>query len=426
MLRIPTVLLPRRQFLASSVAFTLGACAASTTSSGGSGPQRLTFWTMQLKPTFDVYVTNLISAFQKQHPGAQVEWVDVPWGEMENKVLTAIAANAGPDVVNLNPQFASKLAEKQALANLGALVGETAQAEYFPNFWKANQLGDTTFGVPWYVATDVTVYNRDRFQQAKLDPTKPPLTYTELAAQAKAIAAATGKPAFLPTLDGSQVLESMVQMGVTLLTPERQAGFDTEAGRAAFEYWVSLFQQNIIPREVLTESHRRAIELYQAGELALLMTGSQLLRQVAENAPDIAEKSEVSSQIAGPSGVKSASVMNVAVPSRSGQTDLAVQFALFLTNSQNQLAFAKQANVLPSTPTSVNDPYFTAGAKSLVDKARLVSAQQLPQAEVLIPPVEGLEELRKVVYEELQLAMLEEKSVEQAVTTAAQRWNEMA
>ncbi|MGK7906474.1 MAG: ABC transporter substrate-binding protein [Synechococcus sp.] len=421
--------LSRRQFLATSAAFTLGACAASTTAPNGQGEspsQSITFWTMQLKPTFDDYMAALIAEFEQQHPGAIVEWVDVPWGEMESKILTAIAARSGPDVVNLNPQFATKLAEKKALVDLASLVPAETQATYFPNIWKANQLGDATFGLPWYVATDITAYNRDLFAAADLDADNPPTTYEELAAVAAQFYSITGKHAFMLTMDGAQVLESMVQMGMQLVTPDGQAGFDTLAGRAAFSYWVELYQSNCIPRETVTESHRRAIELYQAGELGMLLTGPQLLRQVAENAPDVAAVTDVAAQVAGPSGIKSASVMNVAIPQRSANVELAFDFAAFVTNSQNQLEFSKLANVLPSTIASGEDDYFTGDADTPLAKARIVSAQQLPTAEVLLPPMEGLEELRKIIYEELQLAMLKTKDVEAAVSAAAQRWNSLA
>ncbi|MEL7476765.1 MAG: extracellular solute-binding protein, partial [Cyanobacteria bacterium J06555_12] len=271
--------LSRRHFLATSAAFALGACAATTTSPtsqpNSSSSQQLTFWTMQLKPTFDEYMANVIAQFEQQNPGVAVNWVDVPWGEMESKILTAIAARSGPDVVNLNPQFATKLAEKDALVDLASLVPADVKASYFPNIWKANQLGETTFGLPWYVATDITAYNRDLFAAADLDPDRPPTTYEELATAARQMKAATGKYAFMLTMDGAQVLESMVQMGMQLVTPDGQAGFDTAEGRAAFDYWVSLFQEGAIPRETVTESHRRAIELYQAGELGMLLTGPQ-------------------------------------------------------------------------------------------------------------------------------------------------------
>ncbi|MEL7084169.1 MAG: sugar ABC transporter substrate-binding protein [Cyanobacteria bacterium J06597_1] len=426
--------LSRRHFLATSAAFALGACAATTTSPtsqpNSSSSQQLTFWTMQLKPTFDEYMANVIAQFEQQNPGVAVNWVDVPWGEMESKILTAIAARSGPDVVNLNPQFATKLAEKDALVDLASLVPADVKASYFPNIWKANQLGETTFGLPWYVATDITAYNRDLFAAADLDPDRPPTTYEELATAARQMKAATGKYAFMLTMDGAQVLESMVQMGMQLVTPDGQAGFDTAEGRAAFDYWVSLFQEGAIPRETVTESHRRAIELYQAGELGMLLTGPQLLRQVAENAPDIAGVTDVASQISGPDGISSASVMNVAIPQRSPNIDLALGFATMLTNSQNQLEFSKLANTLPSTIASAENPYFSddnfsGEASSPLDKARVVSAQQLPSAEVLLPPMEGLEELRDTLYDELQLAMLGDKDVDTAVSAAADRWNRL-
>ena len=421
----------RRKFVQTSSLFLLGACGAPVIEQAGqkiSGSQKIVFWTMQLKPSFDRYMTDTIEAFVKQNPGAEVEWVDIPWGEMENKILTSIAAKTAPDVVNLNPQFATKLAEKKALVDMQTMISDADRSIYFPNIWKANQLEGTTFGLPWYVSTDVTIYNRDLFKQAGLDPNRPPKTFAELATAATQIKAKTGKYAFMLTMDGGQVLEAMVQMGMTLLTPDAKAGFNDAAGKAAFQYWVDLFDRKLIPREILTEGHRKAIELYQAGELAVLLTGPQFLKLVTQNAPDIAKASDVSVQISGSTGKKSAAVMNVVVPTSSKNVDLAVKFALFITNDQNQLSFSKVENSLPSTLKSSTDQYFTYLGKdsSSSDKARVISASQLSQSEVLIPPVKDLEKLRKIIYEELQLAMLKQKTTDIAIASAAERWNSLA
>jgi len=217
-------------------------------------------------------------------------------------------------------------------------------------------------------------------------------------------------------------------MGMTLLTPDAKAGFNDAAGKAAFQYWVDLFDRKLIPREILTEGHRKAIELYQAGELAVLLTGPQFLKLVTQNAPDIAKASDVSVQISGSTGKKSAAVMNVVVPTSSKNVDLAVKFALFITNDQNQLSFSKVENSLPSTLKASTDQYFTYLGKdsSSSDKARVISASQLSQSEVLIPPVKDLEKLRKIIYEELQLAMLKQKTTDIAIASAAERWNSLA
>jgi putative chitobiose transport system substrate-binding protein len=415
----------RRQFITYGGLALLSACTAGNEAPKNS-PAQITFWTMQLKPTFEQYMTGVIQEFTNQNPNAEVQWVDVPWAEMETKILGAITSNSAPDVVNLNPQFASKLAERNALVDMAQFLPPDQQSLYFPNLWRANQLNGTTFALPWYVATDITIYNRQLFTKAGLNPDQPPRTYAELQTVSRQIRDRTGKYAFLLTMDGGQVLESMVQMGMTLLTPEGKAGFNTPAGESAFAYWVELFHQGLVPREILTEGHRKAIALYQAGEIAILLTGPQFLQMVAENAPDIAKVTDVAPQITGSTGKKSAAVMNVAVPITSPHRELAVKFAQFLTNDQNQLKFAQLRNILPSTVKAAQDNYFrkVKANPSLSDRARVISASQLAQAEVLIPPVQGIDNLRRIIYDELQLAMLRQKTVKEAIASAEQRWNE--
>ncbi len=117
--------------------------------------------------------------------------------------------------------------------------------------------------------------------------------------------------------------------------------------------------------------------------------------------------------------------MNVVIPKDTKNPDAAVKFALFLTNDQNQLAFAKAANVLPSTVKALSDSYFkeVPATASTVEKARVISAQQLQQAEVLKPSLKDLKKLQQVIYENLQASMLGEKTVDKAVEDAAQQWN---
>jgi putative chitobiose transport system substrate-binding protein len=53
-----------------------------------------------------------------------------------------------------------------------------------------------------------------------------------------------------------------------------------------------------------------------------------------------------------------------------------------------------------------------------------VAAEQLPNAEVLIPPMANLNQLKRIIYENLGEAMVENKSVDQALQEAEQLWND--
>jgi putative chitobiose transport system substrate-binding protein len=393
-----------------------------------SASPEIEFWTMQLQPQFTAYFNKLIASFETENQGVKVRWVDVPWSAMESKILTAVSAKTAPDVVNLNPDFASQLASRNAWLNLDTKVPASVQQQYLPNIWKASTIDEKSFGIPWYLTTRVTIYNKDLLKQAGVS--KPPATYAELAQVAQQVKDKTGKYAFFVTLvpeDSGEVLESFVQMGVDLVDAQGKAAFNTPKGKAAFQYWVDLYKKGLLPREVLTQGHRNAIELYQAGGTAILASGAEFLKTIEKNAPDIAKVSAAAPQITGETGKKNVAVMNLVIPRDTAKPDNALKFALFVTNTDNQLTFAKAANVLPSTIKAV-EAYKTELSSntnaSPVEQARNISASQLQEAEVLVPAMKDLNKLQKAIYENLQAAMLGEKTVDQAVADAAQEWNQ--
>ncbi|WP_072619923.1 ABC transporter substrate-binding protein [Spirulina major] len=407
----------------------IGLCLSWLTSCGAQAPQEdaLEFWTMQLKPEFTEYVTGVIETFEADNPENPVRWEDVPWNAMETKILTAVSAQTAPDVVNLNPKFASQLATRNAWLDLNGAVTPDDRGAYLPKIWEAGMLGGESFGVPWYLTTQITVYNQELLAAAGIE--EPPATYEELATVAQAVKEKTGKYAFFVTFvpeDSGEVLESFVKMGVTLVDESGQAAFDTPAGRAAFQYWVDLYAQDLLPPEVLTQGHRYAIDLYQAGETAVLATSAQFLGAIATNAPEVAQVSAAAPQITGETGKKNVAVMNLVIPRNSDRPEAAVQFALFVTNSDNQLAFAQAAKVLPSTQEALQKYIAFLKGKpdpTPVEIAVTVGAEQLADAEVLIPPMEKLNLLQKAIYENLQGAMLGQKTVEAAVQDAAAQFN---
>ena len=403
-----------------------GAPPAANNGQAG-GKQEVEFWTMQLQPDFTDYFNTLIAQFEQENPTLKIRWVDVPWADMQRKILTAVSAKTAPDVVNLNPDFASQLAQRNAWLTLDGKVPRDVQQQYLPKIWKASTLNDQSFGIPWYLTTRVAIYNTALLEQAGVS--KPPATYAELAQVAKQIKAKTGKYAFFTTVvpeDSGEVLESFVQMGVTLVDAQGKAAFNTPQGKAAFQFWVDLYKNELMPKEALTEGHRHAINLYQQGQTAILASGAEFLNTIAKNAPTIAKASASAPQITGDTAKKNVAVMNLVIPKDTDVPDAALKFALFVTNDATQLSFAKAANVLPSTVKALQDSYFqTAPANATpVDKARIISAKQMQDAEVLIPAMKDVKQLQKVIYDNLQAAMLGQKGVDQAIADAADQWNQ--
>ena len=432
----------RRLFALAAAALTAAAAAAGLSACRAPErvkPRTIQFWTLDLAPKFNGYLQGVIAEWERRNPGYDVVWTDVPWASVERKLLAAVFARTAPDVVNLNPLFAANLASKGGLLPLEGVLPAKAADAYLPLIWRAGRSAGPDgsphqFAIPWYLTTRITLANGRLLQQAGY--AAPPRQWKQVPAYAEAIKRRTGRYALFVTVvpdDSAELLESLVQMGVTLLDDRQRAAFNSPAGREAFAFWTDLYRRGLLPREVVSQGYRRAIELYQSGELAQVGSGAEFLRSIQTNAPQIAAVTRPYPPLTGASGAANVAVMTLAVPKQSPVARQAANFALFLTDAANQRTFAEQARVLPSSAVALrqlkaglrtNQP--SAGAEALVQQARLLSADTLASARVLVPASPGVKRLQAIVYTQLQRAMLGQISSDQALAEAERQWNAYA
>ena len=429
--------LARALLAAVAMAGVLSACAPARRQA--TDRQAIQFWTLDLAPKFNGYLNEVIARWEQQNPGYDVVWTDVPWGSVERKLLAAVFARTAPDVVNLNPLFAANLASKGGLQPLEPLLPEGASTTYLPRLWQAGQSAapdgqPQQFAIPWYLTARITLANTQILSEAGYSA--PPRTWAEVPAYAEAVKRRTGRYALFVTVvpeDSAELLESLVQMGVTLLDARQRAAFNTPAGRRAFAFWSDLYHRGLLPREVVSQGYRRAIELYQSGELAQVGSGAEFLRSIQTNAPQVAAATRPYPPLTGANGAANVAVMTLAIPRQSKVAEPATRFALFLTDATNQDRFAEQARVLPSSVGALQKVKAALEAEQpasqpeqLVRQARLLSAQTLSSARVLVPASPGVKRLQAIVYTQLQRAMLGQVSSDVAVAEAERQWNAYA
>jgi putative chitobiose transport system substrate-binding protein len=392
-------------------------------------------WTLQLAPKFNRYFADLIAAWTTVHPEDSVRWTDLPWGSVERKLLAAVYARTAPDLVNLNPPFAANLASKGGLTDLTPLLPSDAAERYLPSVWQACRDPDAgQIAVPWYLTVRLSLVNRELLDQA--DIAAPPTRWDEIPAFARQIRKRTGRYGlFLTTVpdDSAEMLETLVQMGVSLLDSERRAAFNSPAGRRAFQFWTDLYQEGLLPREVVSQGQRRAIELFQSGDLAMAATGAEFLRSIQTNAPGVAAVTESHPPVTGADGTANVALMTLAVPRQSTKQALALELALFLTDATNQARFATEARVLPSSlealamvRSQLQQERPRTPQQDQIRQARLLSAITLERARVLVPALPGIKRLQKILYTQLQRAMLGQVDSAEALGAAAMEWDRYA
>ena len=158
---------PRRRRLVRAAAG-LALLAALTGLAGCTAPRaqkrQIQFWTLDLAPKFNGYLHGVIAAWERQNPGVEVVWTDVPWGSVERKLLAAVFARTAPDLVNLNPLFAANLASKGGLRPLEPVLPPGAATTYLPRIWQAGRSAgpegaSQQYAIPWYLTARITLAN---------------------------------------------------------------------------------------------------------------------------------------------------------------------------------------------------------------------------------------------------------------------------
>lgn len=381
--------------------------------------QNIEFWTMQLSPTFDAYLNDVIAKFQTENPNIKVKWVDVPWGDMEKKIMAAAASNGMPDVANLNPHFAQKLAQLNALADMETLASDV-KGDYFTGTWNASQFNGKTFGLPWYLTNGITFYNKDLFEKAGLDVNKAPQTYEEMYDFAKAVKEKTGKYGFFVSFKDQIGMEAFEQAGVRLFNDDfTKATFTSSEAVERAKFFKRLIDEGLMPKDVLTEGTGKAIQMYSSGELAMFQGGTSHAGMIEKNNKEVYDKTGVGPQLVNANGKSNVAVMNVCVSEASKNKEAAVKFAKFLTNEKNQVEFAKVSGaIIPSTKGSIADAFFTNTSGTTKDLARAISAKQMDQASVIFPPIKNFNDVKNAFMEAAQKILSGAEEPEKALKAA--------
>jgi len=386
---------------------------------------KISFATLQLKPTFTDYIEGVITDFETEYPGTEVEWIDIPFQGAQEKIATDASAGTLPDVINLNPNFAQPLAIEGLFTDLEQAVPELRDA-YVAGAWDAFQVPgqEGSFGFPWYLTSEVTMYNKDMFTQAGLDPETPPATFEELYTDARTLSESGGGfYGMHPALENRFLLD-LAKEGVPLIADDGKTWtFNTPEAVAHVETLTELYQDQVYPPDSLTQDHAKETEAYQSGRIALFPSGPNFLTIIEENAPDIAAATGVGPQIAGPDGAANISVMGLLVPQSTKNPTTALKFAEFMTNAENQLAFSKIVTIFPSVTEALSDPYFTDDSDGTVEsKARRISAEQLENGRNLLP-VQYDDRVKAAVIGKVQLAMQGKLSAQDALDQAVEEAN---
>jgi multiple sugar transport system substrate-binding protein len=335
-------------------------------------------------------VPALLADFERIHPGVHVEVQALPLTAAHEKLLTAFAGDALPDIGQLGNTWIPELATLGALQPLQSLVDASsviAKDDYFPGIWDTNVIDGQLYGVPWYVDTRLLFYRKDLLAQAGF--AQPPRTWDEWKLALAAIKKNAGSAKYsilLPINEYEPLLNLAIQEPDPLLRNEDTRGNFQSAGfRRAFDFYIDMFRQGWAPPMSATQISNVWDE-FANGFYAFYITGPWNIGEFQRRLPARLKDDWGTAPLPGPDGPGAAvgGGSSLVLFKRSAHPREVWQLIEFLSAPAQQLRLHELCGDLPprrsawNDPTLANDPYAKAFHEQL---ERAKPAPKVPEWE---------------------------------------------
>lgn len=403
-------------------ALSLTACGSSDDPGGSASAEgkvegTVTFQTWNLKANFKGYFDGLIKDFEKQYPDAEVKWIDQPAEGYPEKISADAAAGTLPDIVNVSPDLANPLAKAGLALNLDEAAAKY-RGEYLDGAWKSYEMPGVkgVYAFPWYLNTGPMFYNKALFKQAGLDAQKPPKTYDELFAAGLDMAKKSdGKIALLASTPS---IEDFGRYGVKLMNDEgTQFTFNEPKGVELLQHYEDLYKAGALDSQALTAAAESAGRKFQQQSVAMNPGSALDLGKFKKEVPSLYKNIGITDAVNN-TGKANMYVQGLMVNAKSKVKPAAVAFAHFVTDEKNQLAFAHEVTVFPSTKGTLEDPFFTKEDGTDETRVRIASAKSLGTA-VNYTPVLLSDQMKTVLRNAVAKGVQGKQSPKEALDAAA-------
>jgi multiple sugar transport system substrate-binding protein len=342
--------------------------ADSTATGGGGGEQvEITYWhaysadSSEIKQLEDV----VIPGFEDANPGITVNAVAVPYDDLHQKLITAVAGDELPDVVRADIIWVPQLANLGVLEPLDESMegfDEIANAVY-PGPLGTAKWGDHYYGLPLSTNTIVQLYDPAVYESAGIEPAT---TIDEFKANADTLKS-KGVYAYADSnLKGWNLLPWIWTFGGSIVNDDvtEASGYvNSDETLAAVQFIYDLYKAGQIPTIITQSGATQTTDGFGKGDYATILGGPWMYPILSGSYPDLDLQAVRMPE--GPGG--SVSVVggeDVVVTASSAHKDAAFAFTKYLVSEEAQTAMAEvgQLSVLDSLAdkmTEINAYYAT-------------------------------------------------------------------
>lgn len=398
----------------------------------GTGGTHISFWN-GLTGSDGVTLNEMLAQFVVEHPEISVTTEIIPWGTLFTKLQASFVANEAPDMFLVHASEVAQFASYGVMADLSSWYDTGGGSLPSADFAEPGFSGMFVDGVPYGVPLDNhgrgVWINVDHFEAAGLDPNAYPANYEELVAMLQLLTIdANGNNAASPDFDHTNVVQWGTTMewiytdflsyfwgngGSVLSEDGTTATINSDAGVRALQAMYDLvYVHHVAPQPAGFDSWAA----FAAGTLSVIPTGTWF-RNFAELQTDINGQAwpvlPVGDQRAAWFGVHT-----FMVPASTQGEQLAAVQTLINWVSENQVAWAASGQVPARISAQAALDPENYPSNILIGATFQEYGQMEPTCQVIL-------ELQSAIDPELNAAMNDLKTVQQALDDAAARMQQV-
>ncbi|MEU0526924.1 extracellular solute-binding protein [Streptomyces niveus] len=382
--------------LVATLAIAATACGGDEESTGGKSSSgeltgTVTWWDTSTVGSEDKVFKKLAEDFEAKHKGVDVKYVNVPFGEAQNKFKNAAQSGSGaPDVIRSEVAWTPEFADLGYLAPLDGTAALKDEKDFVPQAAASTKYDGKTYAVPQVIDSLGIFYNKKLFKDAGVEV---PKTIDELKTVSKTIKDKTGKTGmYLRGDDAYWFLSFLYGEGGDLVDAKgKTVTVDSPAGVRAMEVVKDLVDSGAAKTDA-TDGWENMQAAFKGGDVAMMINGPWAIADTYAG-PQFKDKANlgVAPVPAGSAGQGAPQGgHNLGVYAGSKNLDASYAFVEYMSSAESQAKITTELNLLPTRTSVYSQPDVAKNEivgffKPVVDKA--IERPWIPETGSLFAPL---------------------------------------
>ncbi|MFJ6852093.1 extracellular solute-binding protein [Streptomyces sp. NPDC091271] len=339
--------------LVATLALAATACGSDDESGGSKSSGELsgtvTWWDTSNVGSEDKVFKKIAEGFEKKHPKVDVKYVNVPFGEAQNKFKNAAQAGSGaPDVIRSEVAWTPEFADLGYLAPLDGTAALKDEGDFLKQAAASTKYKGKTFAVPQVIDSMGIFYNKKMFTDAGV---KPPAKISDLKSIAKKIKDKTGKTGLYLRGDDSYYFLSFLygEGGDLVDADSKTVTVDNAEGTKAFGVVKDLVDSGAAKTDA-TDGWENMMSSFKNGDVAMMINGPWAVADTLTG-KEFTDKANLGiSTVPAGSAAQGAPQggHNLGVYAGSKNIEASYAFVEYMTSVETQAQTAGELNLLPT------------------------------------------------------------------------------